>query len=44
MIDFDGERFMIKVRLLATRKNLFCDNQVAKCVVRQVRETPPIFS
>ena len=40
--DFDGERFMIQVRLLAGYKNLVHDNQVAKCDIT-VCQTPNVF-
>ena len=33
MTDFDSERFMIQVRLLAALRNLVNDNGVAKCDV-----------
>ena len=37
MTGFDGERFMIYVRLLAARKNFFHDNRVAKSDVTKQR-------
>ena len=43
MTDFDGERFMIKVRFLAVWKNLVHENQVTKCNVT-VHQTPHVFS
>ena len=43
MKDFDGKRFMIKVRLLAAWKNLVHDNWVAKFDVT-VRQRPQVFS
>ena len=43
MTDFDGEKFKIYVRLLATRKNLVHVNRMAKCGVT-VRQTPHVFS
>ena len=43
MTDFDGEWFMILVRLLAARKNLVQGNRVAPCDAT-VRQTPHVFS
>ena len=43
MTDFDGERFMIKVRLLAACNNLVHDNRMDNCDVT-VCQTPHVFS
>ena len=43
MTDFNGERFMIKVILLAVGKNLVHDNWMAKCDVK-VRQTLHVLS
>ena len=42
MTDFDGEMFMIYVRIFVVSKNLVHDNRMAKCDVK-VSQTPHIF-